>query len=392
MSKLRRIDILHIGVLPLWSNQGDAIHSREMGRALMDQNIGVVHLNGVGPPAPSGSPMREIRVPMVERRFLRQLSWNLRASRAAIKAIREHDLDVVYSRLDPGMIVGLVAARATGRPLVVEVNGLPSDDIALYRPNNMPLRWLTRSWESLMYRASKRIVGAPGYLDYIQERFHLASDRFCRVPLGVNAGVFSPRDRRECLEANGMADAPVVVWSGQIQGWQGLHTLIDAAPLVKSRIPDVKIVIVGDGPLRSRIEERVRSAALQSTVLITGRVPYEDVGRFHGCASVCVATFPGERGRKGTISSLKIMTYLACGRPVITSDMDEMGPVIRRAGAGDYVPSDDPSALADALISLLSEPEARWGERCRRARLLAETRTWDSAASRVAVLLREVAE
>jgi glycosyltransferase involved in cell wall biosynthesis len=134
----------------------------------------------------------------------------------------------------------------------------------------------------------------------------------------------------------------------------------------------------------------VRELGLEDMVRFTGHVPYGEVGSYLGCATVCAATFPGERGDPGTISSLKIMTYLACGRPVMTSDMDEMGAVIRDAGAGDSVPPDDPGRLAAALVSLLREDEATWTRRGAAARRIAEQRTWRHKAARVAACLREV--
>jgi len=386
----RRLGILHIGVLPLWSNQGDAIHAREMGRALRALGFNVVHLNKEGPVAPTDAINPEVRVSVIEKRFLRQVSWNIRAADAGVKATRKHGLDIIYTRLDPGMTVGRTVARRMGLPLVVEINGLPTIDVQLYRPSNAPLRKLARKWENGMYQAADLIVGAPGYVDYVREHFGIPQEKCCVAPLGVNPSVFVPRDRKKCLDLTGESHVPTVVWTGVLQGWQGLPTLIAAAGLVRDRIKGVRFLIVGDGPERRQLESLVDEAELADTVRLVGRVPYEQVQDYIGLASLCVATFPGDRGVVGAISSLKIMTYLSCGRPVVTSDMDEMGPVISSSGAGASVSPDDPSALADSIVSLLISDDTEWRARCNAARSLAESRTWAHKAKRVASALREL--
>jgi len=290
------------------------------------------------------------------------------------------------------MFVGLIAARMTGCPLIVEINGLPGVDVKLYRPHNGFLLSVTGFWERAMYSAAKLVVGAPGYIRYVQDHFNVPEDRCCVAPLGVNTEIFRPLDRDVCLNSTGLGNHPTIVWSGQVSGIQGLDTLFDAAIEINEAIPESRILVVGDGLQRKSLEEKARMLGLGEFVVFLGRVSYDEVLNYLGCATVCVATFPGERGELGAISSLKIMTYLACGRPVVTSDMDEMGAVIRDAGAGDSVPPDDPGRLATTLISLLQEDESTWMRRCVAARRLAEQRTWRHKAANVAACLRKVLE
>lgn len=387
---MRKVGILQIGVLPLWSDGGDSIHTRELATAFLEEGIDPILLTLPGPQGPSGTNLREIRVPVLRTRFLLQASWNVLGSLKAVQAIRKHNLALIYSRLDPGMYVGLIAARLTGRPLVVEMNGLPTEDVRLYRPHNALLLSVTRNWERAMYCASSRIVGAPGYVRYVQDHFDVPEAQCCQAPLGVNTEIFRPLDRSNCLEMTGQENRPTIVWTGQLSPRQGLETLLSAARVIRGVIPDVRLLVVGDGTTRPFLEERVREMGIDDIVRFLGRVPYTEVQYYLGCANVCVATFPGERGDPGTISYLKIMTYLACGRPVVTSDMDEMAAVICDTEAGDSVPPDDSERLAAVLVSVLKEDDVAWRRRCEAARRLAEQRTWQHKAARVATCLREL--
>src|SRR4030095_9979416 len=86
-----------------------------------------------------------------------------------------------------------------------------------------------------------------------------------------------------------------------------------------------------------------------------GAVPYEAVTDYIGACDVGLAIFPGNRGNRGGISAHKTRNYLACGRPVIVSDMDEMSDLIEQTHSGKSVPPDNADALARALSLVLGQ-------------------------------------
>lgn len=383
MTPPARYRFLQVGALTLWSDRGDALHARELAYAFRERGAEPVLLNLPGPPAPNTSGFVEIRPPALPTRFLRQLSWNVLGTVAALVAMKRHQVKLIYSRMEPGIFVGVFAAAIGRCPLVVELNGLPSEDVRLYRPNNRLLLALTRAWERLMYRRAAMIVGAPGYIRYVQDHHGAAYEKCVVAPLGVNTEVFKPLDRRSCLKAKTIDDVPTVVWAGAIAGWQGLDTLVSAVEYVKDEIPGVLFILVGQGLLAPWLAGETARRGLGASVRLVGHVPYAAVNEYLGCASVCVGTFPGNRGDLGTISSLKTMTYLAAGRPVVTSAMDEMGPIIQSSGAGLEVPPDDAESLAVALKTLLKEDEAVWRGRCDASRKIAEDHTWGHKADTI---------
>ena len=208
----------------------------------------------------------------------------------------------------------------------------------------------------------------------------------------MNTELFHPRDRGDCRRTLSLYEVPTVVWMGALAGWQGLQTLVDAAVRIRAVVP-ARFLIIGDGPARAACEAAVAERGLAEAFHFTGQVPYARVAHYLGAADVCVAMFPGNRGGKGSISALKTVSYLACGRPVVTTEMDELGAGITAAGAGFAVPPDDPDALAARVTELLCESEAaRQARGMRAAALVGYDRTWDAAADRIAACLREVAQ
>jgi len=213
------------------------------------------------------------------------------------------------------------------------------------------------------------------------------------VSLGVNTNLFQPREQSNLAARLGLQGRKVVVWVGSFSGWQGLETILEAAALVREQIQEVCFILVGEGPVLGSCQKLCFERGLADTVRFTGRIPYESVPDQIGCAHVCVAAFPGNRGNSGSVSSLKTVSYLACGRPVLTTQMDEMGEGIQSSGAGLAVPPDDPSGMAKGLVKLLSESPEQWRKRCNlAAQMVSQQRSWDATAARIAVVLREYSE
>lgn len=379
----RGLRVLQIGVAPLWHDRGDSIHMREMASALagMGVDVTVLSLHSETPGRPT--PYRQVAARAIPARFARQASWNISATWAAVAAIRRHGINIVQTRLDPGMLAGLFAARLTNRPLAVEINGLLSEDVRLYRPHNQLMLRSVRQYEKMMFRAASVVVGSSGYVEYYLSRGMFSRDRALIAPLGVNADLFAPIDRESAQCRLGLADAPTIVWTGNLSRMQGIETLVPAFARVREQRPEAQLRIVGDGLMADAVRRSVIRLGLQGSVSFIGSVPYDQVPLQIAVGDVCVATFPGQRGTPGSISALKTLSYLACGRPVVTTEMDEMGREIENRGAGLCVPPDDECSLAAALGSLLGEPESAHANRRDRARELGRERSWSGKAAKL---------
>ena len=377
---------LFVGLVPLWEDRGDAIHLRELlasFRTIGCETSAVVRTSEKGA-TPVDCAAQVSAVPFAGPRGIRQLVWNLKGGIAALQLARRQRVDVVYSRLEPGNFVGWFAAKMLGRPLVIELNGLPSRDVQLHRPNSRLAPFLIRAFERMMYGSADMIVGAPGYIRYATESFGVSPEKCFRSPLAA-AEIFRPENREVACARLGLSAGPRIVWTGQIAQWQGLETAIAAMPLVRQQVPGATLLIVGDGSKRAELERLAAQLQADDAIQFTGRVKYDVVPSYIASATVCVATFPGNRGQIGMISSLKTASYLACGRPVVTTAMDELATAIQHEGAGVSVPPDEPAALAAALVALLTEPGEAHEARASRALGLGggPKATWHHAAASI---------
>ena len=156
----------------------------------------------------------------------------------------------------------------------------------------------------------------------------------------------------EAPERDLMPDGFRVMFAGNIGAAQDFATILGAAERLKSHA-DIHWVIIGDGRQRPWVEEQVKARGLTGIVHLLGRHPVEAMPRFFSLADAMLVTLKRDPIFASTIPA-KMQSYLACGRPVIVALDGEGAQTVRDAGAGLVAPSEDPEALAQAVLSMRS--------------------------------------
>jgi glycosyltransferase involved in cell wall biosynthesis len=103
-------------------------------------------------------------------------------------------------------------------------------------------------------------------------------------------------------------------------------------------------------------ETMLKASALESQFIFPGYVPYEQVPSYCAVMDICVAPYHRSTGDS---SPVKIFDYLACGKPVVATDVGETSRFFTDSDAVVIVPPEDPAALAQGLISLLENEALR---------------------------------
>lgn len=145
-----------------------------------------------------------------------------------------------------------------------------------------------------------------------------------------------------------------IVFAGNIGAAQDFGTILNAAEKIKDRT-DIHWVIIGDGRLRSWVEEQVEKRNLSRTIHLIGRHPVEDMPRFFALADALLVTLKKEPVFALTIPG-KIQSYLACARPIIAALDGEGARIIEEAGAGLTCPAESPYELSQAVLKLYQMP------------------------------------
>lgn len=267
----------------------------------------------------------------------------------ARRLVREVRPDLLHAHSAKAGLAGRLAVR--GRVPTVfqphawsfEAVGGPTAYAAL-RWERWAARWATRV---LCVSESERRTGERAGIDA----------RWTVVPNGVDLDRFTPdggppdpaRDPRGSLPALsdlGPADH-LVVCVGRLCPQKGQDLLLRAWPEVTARLPGARLVLVGDGPDRDRL---LRGAP--EGVLFAGAT--RDAVPWYRAADVVVQPSRWEG------MALAPLEAMACGRPVVLTDVDGARESLPPGQEGRcLVPPDDPGALAHALLGLLTDPGGR---------------------------------
>lgn len=147
-----------------------------------------------------------------------------------------------------------------------------------------------------------------------------------------------------------------VIFTGNVGQAQGLDILPPVAQLLKQKgVENVRFVIVGNGRYREQLALDIENAGVADMFTLVERQPAQ---RIPELLAACDGAFLSLRGNllEKTIPA-KLQSYMACGMPVIGAVDGEAANVIRDAGCGVYCPAEDADALAEAVISLMENPE-----------------------------------
>lgn len=236
-----------------------------------------------------------------------------------------------------------------------EVNGLPSIELKYHYPNlNAELLLKIKEQELATLHLSDAII-CPSQVtrDYIAS---LGLDRklVTVIPNGVSPSDFfsSPLPIRENR-------IPVLLYIGTLADWQGLDILIKALPKILEQ-RQVKLQIVGRGRSRQRkmLAKQIRKLGLEEHVSIQPAVPHHEIPQLIAEADICVAPL-GLNDRNVTQGAcpIKILEYMAAGRPLLASNMPIVRELVREDVDGLLFSPNDPNDLARQTLTLLNNFE-----------------------------------
>src|SRR5207245_1460962 len=155
------------------------------------------------------------------------------------------------------------------------------------------------------------------------------------------------------------AGPPMILSVARLIPKKGLEDLIEAAAILKRYGRAFKVEIIGSGPLRNELENRVKQLGMGDCVEFKGPQPQESVSSAYQRASIfalpCVVTEDGDRDGIPTV----VLEAMASGVPVVSTPVSGIPELIESSRDGMLVPPNSPLLLAEALDRLLSDSQLR---------------------------------
>ncbi len=207
------------------------------------------------------------------------------------------------------------------------------------------------------------------------------------LPNGVDIQHFAPRPHAACLRHGIPPAAPLLLFVGALDHahyFKGVDVLLRAL----ARLPDPRphLLIVGNGDLQPTYAQHAADLGVAARVSFCGRVPAADLPAYYSRADLLV--LPSTT--RGEAFGMVLIEALACGTPVIASDLPGVRSVIHHGSDGLLVSSGDPHALAQAISVLLSNPAQRQAMGARGRAKVQQQYAWDVLIPQLEQIYREV--
>ncbi len=147
---------------------------------------------------------------------------------------------------------------------------------------------------------------------------------------------------------------PRILFLGRLDERKGIDVLINAIPLIRQTIPDIKVIVVGKGPMERKSRALVEKLGLNQTVQFVGPAKQSEIPRYYcGCDVYCSPALGGET--QGVV----LLEAMACGVPAVASSIPGYDETIHDGVNGILFPPGDIKALSRAIIKVINNAELR---------------------------------
>jgi len=237
---------------------------------------------------------------------------------------------------------GLIGALSGFHPTL----SMPWGSDVLIKPyNSIWSKWITRF---TLKRADMITCDAQSVKDQIIKLSDCISNKIVVFPWGIDLKTFRPDNSGKVRKELGWDNKKVLICTRNFDiRVHGVEYLILAVPVVLERCPDVRVILVGSGPLEHEYRELVSSLGLDKIVYFAGWLDEIQVAEHLNSADIYVSSSLSD----GTSSSL--LEAMACGLPVVVTDVPSNFEWIKDGVNGYIVPRKDKSRLTEAIVALL---------------------------------------
>jgi glycosyltransferase involved in cell wall biosynthesis len=270
--------------------------------------------------------------------------WDVRVLPRLARLLHRRRADVVVTvGAGDKMFWGRLAAHIAGVPVIASALHSTGWPDGVGRIN----RWLTRITDAFI-----AVADAHGEFLCDFEKFPAEKVRVIRNGVDCLAFAPCPSARAEVRRELGLDDeTPLIGIVAALRGEKNHGMLVRSAAKLREKFPDAHWLIVGDGPQRAAIESYAELLEVNDRIHLLGT--RHDTPRLVAALDLFTLCSLNEA------SPVSILEALACGVPVVSTDVGSVNESIIEGETGLLIPSGDADAMTEAVSTLLSNPELR---------------------------------
>jgi glycosyltransferase involved in cell wall biosynthesis len=270
------------------------------------------------------------------------------ALRRLEKILREQKPDIVHTHSGKAGILGRLAARRAGVPVIIH---------HIHGPSFGPFQGPPANW--IFIAAERYAAGVTTHFvcsAQAMTRLYLAAgigrpEMFTRIFSGFPVEPFANAANDPALRSQlGLApDAFVIGKIARLAPLKGHEDLLTAFQRLLPQFPRARLLLVGDGRLRTQLEARARTLGLADKVIFTGLVPPGEVPRYVGIMD-CLAHLSAREALSRVLPQA-----LAAGKPVVSYDFDGADEICLDGETGFLVRTGDTATVTQRLLQLAND-------------------------------------
>lgn len=282
--------------------------------------------------------------------FVEGLSYILAGNvRDLVKKGKSLGIDLMHAHFGVEGLCSLKAARAMDIPAVTTLHGFDVNYSRRALAASMSPSWLRYSLGRARFMESAdRLVCVSEFVRSKALRLGADPDRTCVIPTGVDTSLLVPQPPRA---------EPVIVQVGRLVEVKGSEYLIRAAAALIRDVPELRLRLVGDGPLRSSLEELAANLGVEAHIQFLGQLSHEET--LDVIKSARVLCLPSVATSEGATEGLGqvVLEAAALGRPVVASKSGGIPEAVEDGVSGRLVRERDVSEIAEALKEILNDDQ-----------------------------------
>lgn len=255
-----------------------------------------------------------------------------------------------------------------GQPMIIGAVGL------IFRKLfNMPYHVWVYGGETIKFKDSKlflkmlkcildnadRVITNSSYTDEEYSRFGIPDEKLLKVTPGVDADQFRPdMDVRDLVKKHDLENRRVIMTVGRLVPRKGNDTVIRSLKKVVEKIPDIRYVIIGNGPEKKRLQMLAHELHLEDHIVFAGFVSDEDLPKYYNACDLYVLPNRETDGFEAVEGfGISFIEAGACGKPVIGGRSGGTSDSVLNGETGVLIDPLDTELLADQIIQILSDRE-----------------------------------
>lgn len=251
-------------------------------------------------------------------------------------------------------------------------------EIYNYEPPSKLFGFYINTMEKTLLKVVDTLSVASYKLKEIAIKRGFRKNRIFMAHVGADLDRFSPKINGDKIKKKYNLKKNVVLYLGQLHGAQYAGLAIKAFPKILKEKKDVSLFIVGGGFYLDELKKLVKEMNLSNDIIFTGYVKREDIPKHIATADVAIASFEKNKITECK-SPLKIVEYLASGKPIVASDVGEVKRMVGDAGI--LVEPGNSEKIADAVLEILKNKKLKKTLEIKARKQAEKKFTWEITAN-----------